>query len=273
MVSTCEKPDWSGREKGVVMEVVDLSLTAMLVVIAAIVLASIISSVTGMAGGILMFSAMNLFIPVRPLIAIHGVVQVFNNGARTWFLRRAMRWSMCVPFGFGAVIGAALTTLLIAKYATELIPLLILAMLIFYTLFKPKRLPPLKIKDRNFFWVGIATGSLGIIAGAIDPLLAAFFLRDDLSKEEVVANKSMMQLITHLTKVPAFIFLGFSFFDNALLIIVFSITAILATRIGIYLLGRINDKVFFTLMWWALFLAGTRVVYQLIDIVWLSELT
>lgn len=59
------------------------------------------------------------------------------------------------------------------------------------------------------------TGSLGILAGAVDPLLAAFFLRDDLTKEEVVANKSMMQLITHLTKVPAFIFLGFSFVENA----------------------------------------------------------
>jgi uncharacterized protein len=252
------------------MEVVDLSLTAILIVIGAIVVASIISSVTGMAGGILMFSAMNLFIPVKPLIAIHGVVQVFNNGARTWYLRTAMRWSMCAPFAVGAIIGATLTTLLIAKYATELIPLVLLTGLIFYTLFKPKQLPALKIKDRNFFWVGIATGSLGILAGAIDPLLAAFFLRDDLSKEEVVANKSMMQLIAHLTKVPAFIFLGFSFIDNAALIVVFSIAAVLATRLGVYLLSRIDDKVFFTLMWWALFLAGTRVVYQLVELIWLS---
>lgn len=62
------------------MEIIDLSLTATLIVVAAIMAASIISSVTGMAGGILMFAAMNIFIPMRPLIAVHGVVQVFNNG-------------------------------------------------------------------------------------------------------------------------------------------------------------------------------------------------
>jgi len=245
------------------MEIIDLSLTATLIVVAAIMAASIISSVTGMAGGILMFAAMNIFIPMRPLIAIHGVVQVFNNGARTWYLRRHLRAAMCLPFAFGALAGAALTTLVIARYVGDLLPLLLLAMLIFYTLFKPKRLPHLKIKDRNFIWVGMATGSLGILAGAVDPLLAAFFLRDDLTKEEVVANKSMMQLITHLTKVPAFIFLGFSFVENAGLIALFSLAAVLATRLGVHLLTKINNKLFFTLMWWALFMAGMRVVYQL----------
>ncbi len=248
------------------METIDLSFTATLIVAAAIIGASIISSVTGMAGGVLMFAAMNIFIPTRPLIAVHGVVQVFNNGARTWYLRRDVRGSMCVPFAIGAVAGASITTLVIARYAGELIPLLLLAGLIFYTLFKPKRLPQLKIKDRNFIWVGVATGSLGILAGAVDPLLAAFFMRDDLSKEEVVANKSMMQLIAHLTKIPAFIFLGFSFIDNAGLIALFSLAAIVATRFGVHLLSKIDNKMFFTLMWWALFLAGARILYQLYEL-------
>lgn len=247
------------------MEAIDLSLTATLLVMVSIVAASVISSVTGMAGGILMFSAMNIFIPVRPLIAVHGVVQVFGNSARTWFLRRALRKAMCIAFAVGAIVGAAATTLFIARYASESIPLILLSILIFYTLFKPKSLPQLKIKDRNFFWVGLATGSLGILAGAIDPLLAAFFMRDDLSKEEVVANKSMMQLIAHLTKIPAFIFLGFSFIENIWLIALFSVTAVLSTRFGIYLLSRINDKLFFSLMWWALLIAGARVIYQLIE--------
>ena len=213
-----------------------------------------------------MFSAMSLFIPLRPLIAVHGVVQVFNNGARAWYLRSAMRWAMCGPFALGAVIGAAVTTLVVARYANELVPLLLLLSVIFYALFKPSKLPQLKIRDRNFIWVGIATGSLGILVGAIDPFLGVFFLRDDLSKEEVVANKSMMQLMTHLTKVPAFIFLGFSFFDNAWLIALFSLVAVIATRIGIYLLSKIDNKMFFSLMWWALLLAGIRVVYQVCEL-------
>ncbi len=245
------------------MELVELTPASILLIVIAIIVASVISGVTGMAGGVLMFAAMNVFIPLRPLIAIHGAVQIFNNAARSWYLRQHLLWSFCGPFALGAVLGALATTLVIAEYAGELVPLILLAALIFYTLFKPKHLPPLKVKPKNFVWVGVATGSMGIIAGAIDPLLAAFFLRDDMSKEEIVANKSMMQLVTHLTKIPAFLYLGFSFVDNFFLIALFSASAVLGTYFGIKLLNKIDRALFMRLMWWALFIAGLRVIYQL----------
>lgn len=249
------------------MDIVDLSYTSVIIVTCAVIAASIISSVTGMAGGILTFSAMSAFIPVRPLIAIHGVVQVFNNSARAWYLRSSIRWSMCLPFALGAGAGAAVTTAILVHYAGELAPLIILAILIFYTLFKPKRIPHFKLKDRNFIWVGLAAGSLGMLAGAVDPLLGAFFLRDDMTKREVVANKSMMQLFTHLTKVPAFLYLGFNYLDNIVIITIFSLAAIFATRFGVTILNKITDEVFFKLMWWALLFAGLRIIYQIFLIV------
>lgn len=245
------------------MEIIELSNSSLFWLSMAIVCASMITSITGMAGGVLMFAAMSLYMPVKPLVAIHGVVQVFNNAARSWFLRRHVNWAMCVPFALGAVLGAILTTLFIVKYVGEFYPLLILAVLIFYSLFKPKRMPHIKIQSKNFFWVGIATGSLGIIAGAIDPLLAIFFLRDDLTKEQVVCNKSLMQLFAHLTKIPAYLYLGFSFIDNAWLIAVLSLAAVIGARLGIMILGLINTKIFFALMKVALFAALIRIIYQL----------
>ncbi len=246
------------------MEVVELTLQSVLLIMAAVFVASIISSVTGMAGGVLMFAAMGVFVPMRPLFAIHGVVQIFNNAARSWFLRGAICWRMCGPFTGGVVIGAAATTVFIVQYLSEMIPLLLLLVLISYTLFKPKRLPQIKLADGHFFWVGIATGAMGILAGAVAPLLAAFFIRDDLSKEQVVSTKSMMQLITHLTKIPAFIYLGFSFIDHWQIIAVFTLTAVIGTRVGVWLLAKMSTALFFTAMKVALFLAGLRVSYQLI---------
>ena len=245
------------------METVELTLLSTAIIMIAVFGASIVSSVTGMAGGVLMFAAMNLFIPLRPLIAIHGTVQIFNNAARGWFLRSAIRWSMCIPFGTGVVIGATATTLLVAKYVNDVIPLLLLAGLIFYALLKPERLPHIRLSDRNFFWVGILTGCMGILVGAVDPLLAVFFLRDDLSKEEVVANKSTMQLMCHLTKIPAFIHLGFAFGDHLGMIAAFTVAAVIGTRVGIYLLARIDTHIFFILMKIALWAAGLRVGFQL----------
>ena len=247
------------------MDGIELASFSLILLSLAIMLASMITSVTGMAGGVLMFAAMSLYMPVRPLVAIHGTVQIFNNAARSWFLRSNIRWSMCLPFSIGAILGAIVTTLFIVEYVGELFPLLLLLGLIAYTLFKPKRMPQLKVRDSSFFWVGIATGSLGIIAGAIDPLLAVFFIRDDLSKEEVVCNKSVMQLIAHMTKIPAFLYLGFSFLDNAELIAVLSVAAVIGAKLGVVVLRYINNQIFFALMKVALFCAAGRIVYQLIQ--------
>jgi uncharacterized membrane protein YfcA len=246
------------------MELIELSNVAIVFIMAVIIGATVISTVTGMAGGILMFSGMGMFVPMQPLIALHGTVQIFANGSRAWLLRGHLRWAMCLPFGIGAIIGAAATTLFVARYITETLPLLLLLGLIAYSLFRPARLPDLCIADRNFFWVGIATGSLGIVAGAIDPLLAAFFLREDLTKEEVVVNKSFMQLLTHLTKIPAFIYLGFSFQGHWQYILLFSIAGVAGTRLGVYLLHKTGTQLFFRLMRVALFLSGIRILYQLI---------
>lgn len=247
------------------MDILSLGYTALAILVAATVLSALISSVTGMAGGILMFTAMGVYIPMQALIPIHGAVQVFANSSRSWLLRQHLRGSMCLPFTAGALLGATLTTAFIARYLSELIPLMILCALIGYTLLRPAQLPQIKLRDSQFFWVGLATGSVGIIAGAVDPLLAAFFMRDDLQKEEVVANKSMMQLVTHLTKLPAFIYLGFVFQDYITLIVVFSIAAIIGSQAGVVLLRMISRDWFFRLMRWGLALAGIRVLYQLIS--------
>lgn len=245
------------------MDIVNLSLFALIFLCTAVFFAAFISSVTGMAGGVLMFSAMSIFIPFKSLIAIHGSVQVINNGFRSLFLIKHVRKPMCLYFSAGAILGTIAVTFLLKYYAGKLIPLCILAVLITYTLFKPKSIPQIKLKDPYFFIVGFLTGILGMLAGAIDPFLALFFMRDDLSKEEIVANKSMMQLICHALKIPAFLYLGFSFFDNIYLIVLLSIFAILGSKVGVMVLKKINQSVFFRIMWWALLCSGLYILYKI----------
>jgi len=246
------------------MEVITLSLETTIWICLAIFSASLITSVTGMAGGVLMFSAMSQSMPLRPLIAIHGVIQIFSNAARCWFLAKHIRWSMCGTFSLGAIVGSAATTVFLVNYVSEFMALSLLLILIIYTLFRPKKIPQIFLSNGQFFGVGLITGAMGIVAGAIDPLLAVFFVRDDLSKEQVVATKSFMQLVTHLCKIPAFIYLGFSFMDNLPLILLLSTVAILGTQVGVRLLAVINSQTFFSLMKIALFISGAHISYQLL---------
>lgn len=247
------------------MEIAELSYGAIAILAVAIAFASMITSVTGMAGGVLMFAAMSLYMPLRPLVAVHGAVQVMNNAARTWFLRSDVRWKMCVPFSVGAVIGAGLATFFVARVVGDFFPLLLVLGLIVYTLFKPKKLPQIRLSDGQFFWVGIGTGAMGILVGVVDPLLAVFFMRDDLTKEEVVANKSMMQVITHCTKIPAYIFLGFSFWDHAELILILGLAGIVGAKVGVLILHKMKKDLFFLLMKIALSIAAIRIFFQLVS--------
>ena len=249
------------------MEFAEPSCFASSMIVLIIAIASVISSVTGMAGGILMFSGMGMFIPLQPLIAVHGTVQVFGNASRAWFLRHALLWPMIAAFSIGATIGAAATTVWIARAVPQWLPLSLLFVLISYSLLRPESMTPLRIADHNFFWVGLLTGSLGIIAGAIDPLLAAFFLRDDLNREQVVANKTCMQLVVHLTKIPAFIYLGFAFSEHWQYLVLFAAAAIFGSRLGVYLLQKIDNALFFRLMKIALCLAALRIFYQLLNVI------
>ena len=249
------------------MPIVELSHQALAILALAVAAASFITSLTGMAGGVLMFAAMNIYIPVRALVPIHGVVQMFNNATRSYHLRQDLRWSMVMPCSLRAILSAAATTVFIARYVGELFPLRIILVLTAYTVFRPVKAPPLKVSDKNFFWVGVATGSIGIIAGAVDPILAIFFLREDLSKESIVANKSMMQLVVHLTKIPAFIYLGFSFLEHADILIVLSLAGVVGGWLGVLALRRIQSQAFITLMKSALFISGAHILYQLIEMV------
>ena len=250
----------------VAVEIPELSSLAICVMCIAVLLSAIITSTTGMAGGLLMFAAMSIYIPLRPLVAIHGCVQVFNNGARSWYLRTFIKRRECACFSIGVIAGAAVTTLVISRYINEFWPILVLTLLIIYTLFKPKHLPQIKVSPNGFIWVGFVTGVFSILVGVVDTILGVFFMRDDMSKEEIIANKSVMQTVTHFTKFPAFTYLGFSFFDHWQLIAILSIAGVIGTKLGIWLLHKLNNACFFLLMRLALGIALIRMCMQLIQL-------
>ena len=73
---------------------------AWLALVAVAVATSIVSGVMGLAGGMLLLSA--LLLRLDPLVAIpvHGVVQLVSNASRAWFQRRHVRWDAVWRFAW-----------------------------------------------------------------------------------------------------------------------------------------------------------------------------
>lgn len=224
---------------------------------------SVISAVSGMGGGVVLLSLMTFMFSYQTLIPIHGVAQLTSNAARTLMLKDQVKKELFVPFLFGAPIGGLTATFFLNSALDKSVPKTLIAIMIIYTLFKPKKLPSLKIPNWCFIFVGFISGILGILVGATGPFLAPFFLRDDISKEELIASKASMQTITHLIKIPAYIYLGFDYLANFPLLILLIVTAILGTRFGIKILHHISEKLFRRIFRSLLFISAVRIIYKL----------
>jgi len=229
------------------------------------VFTAIISAVIGMGGGVLLLSIMTFFLPAQSLIPIHGVVQLISNSTRVYYLKAYIKWDYYRYYILGLPIGAIGSTYLLKYIFQKQYIYLLLALIIFYAVFKPKKLPEFKVKQKSWILIGIFTGILAILVGAVGPMLAVFFIRDDFEKEEIVSTKAMMQLSAHLIKIPAFLYLEFDYTSNLFLISIMGIAVIIGTKFGIKLLKRVDKNSFKILFKTVLFIAGIRITYKFVS--------
>ncbi len=222
------------------------------------VFTSMVSAITGMAGGVLLLSLMSFYFDYRPLVALHGIVQLFSNGSRSYYLRSHLRYDFFIPFILGAPFGFLIAYYILNSITHTHYLYLILGLFIMYTVFKPKKLPQIKLKGYSWSVLGLAAGIQGSLIGVTGPLLAPFFIRDDLTKEEVVATKAILQIVTHALKIPLFLSLSFNYLDYYELIIFLVLATLMGTFLGVKVLGRIDEKLFTILFKVMLFIAALR---------------
>ncbi|GAB4019106.1 MAG: hypothetical protein Fur0010_20750 [Bdellovibrio sp.] len=171
---------------------------------------------------------------------------------------------MFVLTSLGIPIGTLIAVLILKKLESELLISLGIVALIFYTVFKPRSLPHLKIPTWSYVILGILLGILGPFIGATGPLLGPFVFREDLSKEEIIATQASIQTVGHFMKIPAFLSLGFNFSEHWILLIAMSASAIIGTRLGVHLLSKIPEKPFRIVFKGAMLFSAARIIYRLI---------
>jgi len=92
--------------------------------------------------------------------------------------------------------------------------------------------------------LGFVVGAFAALIGATGPLIAPFFLRDDLGPREIVATKAAIQITTHAAKIPAFLFAGFAYREHLGLLGPLVAAAVIGTLVGGRVLERLSAVVF-----------------------------
>lgn len=179
--------------------------------------AATISGLIGMAGGILLLAAMLVAdIPLAVAVPAHALVQLVSNGTRVMALLNHVRWRPLLIFAAASMPFPLLGLLLADALSPEVLKPAI-GGVVLYAVWGPKG-DPARLRERPaMLTAGTLTGTLGVVVGATGPLIAPFFLREDWSKEEVVATKATCQSWTHLQKTAAFGLLAPRLFEAQLL--------------------------------------------------------
>ena len=227
----------------------------LIILIISALMTSAISAVLGMGGGIILLGIMAIMIPEGYLvIALHGIIQLLSNSTRTYIFKGHLKKNLISNFFIGALIGLFASALIIYllmnflgvqsanQIRIDFLKSIIGIFIIWYLYLKPKNKQG---KKMSFIGVGGISGISSIFVGATGPLIAPFFLSGDLKKENIIANKAACQVISHLGKIPIFIFLfGVNYFEQYEILVPLIIAVYVGTYIGKKILSYIPEKTF-----------------------------
>jgi len=195
---------------------------------------SSLSAVTAAGGGMLLISAMALFLPVSVVIPLHAITQLASNFSRVALSSGATVWQICLPFILGITLGipGAFSVYNVYQAKFSALPLGVFVLLMVWI--PPRKIAQLlrkngtitaeknsgtdRTESRKISFRGLGFGVLGFIqifitlfVGSSAPLNLPFLLQQRLKRDQLVATSAMMMTGVSGAKIAIFMAAGFCF--------------------------------------------------------------
>lgn len=222
-----------------------MSAFAALIILATTLVTSFISGIFGMAGGIILMAVLVALVSVATAMIIHGGIQMFANGYRAFLLRDAIDWRVFGHYCIGAAAGIA--ALFFVSWTPDKRALYLLLGLTPMLVWLPKERLHLDIKRREHaIAAGFGVQGLNTLAGVAGPMLDLFFVQADMTRQQIVATKSVTQALSHFVKIvfwsaPIVTAAGWNALPPWWLFAAAIPLSMLGTTLGKRVLERMND--------------------------------
>lgn len=221
---------------------------------------SFLTAAAGIGGGVFLLAVMASVLPAAVLIPVHGLVQLGSNGNRALMTRQHIHWPMVLTFSLGALAGAGIASQVLIQLPLDYIQLAV-AGFILLMVWGPK---PTKVQATGIrtALAGVITTLISMFVGATGPLVAAFIHRMGHEKLATTATFAACMSFQHLLKALVFGFVGFSFTDWWLPVVLMILAGTLGTWLGLKLLNRIPGERFSQLFRIVITLLAFRLIWQ-----------
>ena len=216
-----------------------------LIILVTTLVSSYISGIFGMAGGLILMGVLVALVAVPTAMIVHGSIQMVANGYRAYLLRSSIDWTVFRNYSIGAVAGVA--ALFFISWTPDKRALYLLLGLTPMLIWLPKERLHLDIKRADHAIVsGFLVQGLNTLAGVAGPLLDLFFVRADMTRQQIVATKSVTQALSHLIKVgfwtvPVVSAAGWGALPPVWLLVAAIPISMTGTRLGGLILQRMTD--------------------------------
>lgn len=234
-----------------------------LIILATTFIASIISGIFGMAGGMVLMGVLVAVVAVPTAMITHGAIMMIANGWRAYLLKDAILWPVFWRYMIGAVGGLVLLLFILWRPDKTAIYFILSAIPIIIWI--PKSWFHLDIRKRGQAeFTGFVVQAMNTLAGVAGPLLDIFFVNTDMTRQQIVATKSATQSVSHIIKIlfwTAPLLMATSASTDTLLpplwlILVAAPTAMIGTWLGKQVLERMKDASFQTWVKWLVTIIG-----------------
>ncbi|MEL7040348.1 MAG: sulfite exporter TauE/SafE family protein [Pseudomonadota bacterium] len=222
-----------------------MSVFVAAVILITTLVTSFISGIFGMAGGIILMAMLVAVVSVAMAMIIHGGIQMFANGYRAFLLKEAIDWRVFGFYCIGATAGIA--ALFFVSWTPDKRTLYLLLGLTPMLIWLPRERLLLDIKKpQHAIVAGFGVQGLNTLAGVAGPLLDLFFVRAEMTRQEIVATKSVTQALSHFVKmafwsVPVVTAAGWSALPPWWLFAAAIPLSMFGTQLGKRVLERMND--------------------------------
>ncbi|NBV54780.1 MAG: hypothetical protein EBR79_03610 [Proteobacteria bacterium] len=171
-----------------------------LLLITAAFVASLLSGVYGMAGGLVLLAVYLMFLPTAKVMLLHGLVMFVACAGRAVIARDQLLPSVLIT---GAVMAPLLCWFFISHEVV--LPKPLIYILVGITSFIVW-LPPSKFsipvgKKRGASVPTAASLIFTLSLGAAGPMIDAIFLQSGLNRAKIMANKAFLQVLAHGSKI------------------------------------------------------------------------
>lgn len=242
----------------------DLSIWAVLALIATACLTSAMTAALGIGGGVLLLAIMSMLLPAAAIIPLHGLVQLGSNANRAAFTAKHIRWSALYWFIPGVLLGAGLASVLLVELPSAVLQLSIAGFILL--LCWGPAIPKVATGAVGTFFAASLSTFLSHFVGATGPLVAAFIKQQQQGdRQATVATFAAAMTFQHAPKALVYSAAGFVFYDWLGLALLMIVAGAVGTKLGLGLLSKTSDQRFTQIFNGLLTLLALRLIWQAIS--------